>query len=146
MMSLISKLRKSRKGAAAVEFAMVLPPFLLLVFGIIEYGRLFWTTSALNDTAISTARCMGIPQNECTNGNVYTPADTQKFAIAKAAGWYITLNSSDITLDRNATCNSVPGFSSVTVHYTFETVIPQVIMSLAGGTKLSSTACYPNLN
>ena len=32
--------RKQRRGAATVEFAVVAPVFFLLVFGMIEYGRM----------------------------------------------------------------------------------------------------------
>jgi Flp pilus assembly protein TadG len=34
--------RKGNRGATVVEFAMVLPLFLLLLFGIIEFGRYFF--------------------------------------------------------------------------------------------------------
>jgi len=32
--------RRNRRATAAVEFAIVAPVFLLLVFGMIEYGRM----------------------------------------------------------------------------------------------------------
>ena len=32
--------RRNRRGTAAVEFALVAPVFFLLVFGMIEYGRM----------------------------------------------------------------------------------------------------------
>jgi Flp pilus assembly protein TadG len=34
---------KQRVGQATVEFALVLPLFVLLVFGVIDFGRLFFT-------------------------------------------------------------------------------------------------------
>ena len=36
---MFSSSRKNRRGAAVVEFAMVVPVFVLLVFGMIEFGR-----------------------------------------------------------------------------------------------------------
>jgi Flp pilus assembly protein TadG len=39
--------RKGCRGATVVEFAMVLPMFLLLLFGIIEFGRYFFVQHTL---------------------------------------------------------------------------------------------------
>lgn len=41
--------RKKRRGQSLVEFALVSPIFLLMVFGIIEGGRLVWTYHTLNN-------------------------------------------------------------------------------------------------
>jgi Flp pilus assembly protein TadG len=38
--------RRTDRGAAAVEFALVLVPLLVLVFGIIQYGLYFWAMQA----------------------------------------------------------------------------------------------------
>ena len=45
-----------QKGQSIVEFALVLPLFLLIVFGIINFGFLFADYVALNDVARSSAR------------------------------------------------------------------------------------------
>ncbi|SMO56675.1 TadE/TadG family type IV pilus assembly protein [Ruegeria faecimaris] len=37
--------RRQERGAALVELGMVIPLFLLLMFGIVDYGRLFWSTT-----------------------------------------------------------------------------------------------------
>ena len=49
-------MRKYNKGQALVEFALVLPFFLLLVFGIIYSGMLFYDYSTLSNVARSAAR------------------------------------------------------------------------------------------
>lgn len=48
--------RKNRRGAAAVEFALVAPVFFLLVFGMIEYGRMVMVQQLLTNAAREGAR------------------------------------------------------------------------------------------
>lgn len=48
--------RKKRRGAAAVEFAVVAPIFLLLVFGMIEYGRMVMVQQILVNASREGAR------------------------------------------------------------------------------------------
>jgi Flp pilus assembly protein TadG len=46
----------TRRGAAAVEMALVLPLFLLVVFGIVEFGRAFMVEHLLANAARVGAR------------------------------------------------------------------------------------------
>ena len=48
--------RSEQDGAAAVEFALVLPIFIFLLFGIIQYGFYFWTAETANSAAREAAR------------------------------------------------------------------------------------------
>ncbi|WP_374900891.1 TadE/TadG family type IV pilus assembly protein [Brucella endophytica] len=135
---------KSEAGVAAIEAALVLPVFLLLLFGIIEFGRLFWASHALQETATVTARCMGLPQLECSRNGTYDAALASEFAKNTSRGWFIALDPASIALDRDAECQGIGGFSSVALAYEFQTVVPKLIEALAGGTALKATACYPN--
>lgn len=47
----IGKLRKSEKGQALVELALVVPILLMLIFGITEFGRVFGTQLILLNSA-----------------------------------------------------------------------------------------------
>ncbi|MDN4172854.1 pilus assembly protein [Nocardioides sp. SOB77] len=47
-------------GAAAVEFALLLPLLLMLVFGIIQYGLYFWTMQGGSDIARDAARLSAV--------------------------------------------------------------------------------------
>lgn len=140
----IRNLFRTCSGASAVEFALVAPVFLLMLFGMIEFARLFWTTHALHETALATARCMGIPQLECEDGGAYSAENAIAFARSKAAGWLIELDLSAIVLDRNSSCHGVGGLSRVSIDYRFTTVVPNFLTSLAGGTQLKAEACYTN--
>lgn len=59
--------RRDRRGQALVEFALVLPMILLLVVGIIEFGRAWNDHQVITDAAREAAR-------KCV---VYDPATTQ---------------------------------------------------------------------
>ena len=48
--------RKNRRGAAVVEFAVVAPVFFLLVFGMIEYGRMVMVQQIITNASREGAR------------------------------------------------------------------------------------------
>lgn len=48
--------RRTQRGAAAVEFALIMPILLMLVFGAIQYGIYFWSSQGGSDAARSASR------------------------------------------------------------------------------------------
>lgn len=50
-------------GAAAVEFALIVPILILLLFGIFEFGRAYNTQISLSGAAREGARVMAISNN-----------------------------------------------------------------------------------
>src|SRR5689334_5864187 len=50
----------SEDGAAAVEFALVLLPLTLLIFGIVQYGFYFFASEAASSAADSAARRVSV--------------------------------------------------------------------------------------
>ncbi|MBL8583493.1 MAG: pilus assembly protein [Rhizobiaceae bacterium] len=144
MLSLASRFRRDRAGTSAVEFAILAGPLALLLFGSLEFGRLYWTRQALQETAIAGARCMGVKQSNCATNGVYSSALAKKFIkdIAEERG--LTLTDSDVILAPNTSCSGLSGFSSVTINYTFDTPLPSVIAALADGMALTASACFPN--
>jgi Flp pilus assembly protein TadG len=138
---------RSHGGATAVEFAAVLGPLMILIFGVFEFGRLLWTREALQETATAGARCMGMSATSCASGGTYNSGDSDTYIEGLANSWGVTLTAANITLNSNTTCAGVSaanGFSSVTITYTFQSVVPSLITALSGGTTLTSTACFPN--
>lgn len=66
---------RSEKGQAAVEFALVLPILLMLIFGIIDFGRVLYTKSALTSLSQEAARHASIyygSENDATLKNYVT--------------------------------------------------------------------------
>jgi Flp pilus assembly protein TadG len=56
----VAKQRAGERGAAAVEFALILPILLTLVFGIVEFGWAFGQQVSLGNAAREAARTMAI--------------------------------------------------------------------------------------
>lgn len=143
-MSVARIFRQDERGATAVEFALIALPLIMLLFGIIEYGRLQWTRGALESVATSGARCIGIGQTECALSGVYNAGRTQAFILQTASSFSIQLEPADITIDNSATCNGVTGFAEVTLRYTFETALPFIFGQLGTGVPLTAVECFPH--
>jgi Flp pilus assembly protein TadG len=63
---LIERMRAdSRKGSAAIEFAMVAPVFFVLLMGTMEAGIMFFAQSALQNALNDTARLVRTGQTAC---------------------------------------------------------------------------------
>ncbi|MGH7085335.1 MAG: TadE/TadG family type IV pilus assembly protein [Acetobacteraceae bacterium] len=138
------RLRRAEGGNVAIEFALVFPMFLALVFGTIEYGRLLWTREALQETATVGARCMALTQSACASGGSYNAANTTSYIQGVASHWGLTIPSGNITLNNNATCGGTTGFSAVLITTTFTSAVPRIVLLPAGGVTLNASACYPN--
>ena len=53
---MVLKKLKAQKGAAAIEFAIVLPLFIVLTFGIIEFGVIMYNKAILTNASREGAR------------------------------------------------------------------------------------------
>jgi Flp pilus assembly protein TadG len=60
-----SKPQRGQRGASAVEFALVVPFLLLIVFGIIVYGMVFAQSLSLSNAARQAARSGVIEGTTC---------------------------------------------------------------------------------
>jgi len=52
------------RGSSTVEFALVLPALMLVIFGIFEFGRMFMTYQMLNSAAREGARIAALPGSD----------------------------------------------------------------------------------
>jgi len=53
---------KSEKGQSVVEFALVLPVFIVIIFGIVEFGRLWETVNVVTSAAREGARVAAVSE------------------------------------------------------------------------------------
>jgi Flp pilus assembly protein TadG len=120
---------KSGSGQSLVEFALVVPLLLVLVFGIAEFGRAWMTRNILTGAAREAVRVLAVP---APAGGV-SAANTRANEILASAG--IT-TATVAVVDAGAAFGAV----SVTVNYNFPVVVVGFIPGLNNATfPLTST-------
>jgi Flp pilus assembly protein TadG len=79
-----SRRKRDRRGAAAVEFALVMLPLITLLLGTIQFGFYFFTSQSASSAARETARRLVV-------GDCRASGEAQNFAAGQA-------NVSNLTL------------------------------------------------
>jgi len=136
---------KNEKGASAVEFAIVLPMLVVLLFGIIEFSLLLYNKAMLTNASREGARLgivyTGDPGPDGVHGtadDVYHPPDIdiEQAVINYATNYLITfgsdiLDSADINITK--TGNSSGDELTVTVNYRYDFLVFPNVSDLIGG-------------
>jgi Flp pilus assembly protein TadG len=123
----LSTIWYDNRGASALEFALTAPVFFLFIFGIIEFGLLFWTQLGLQHGAELAARCASVYSLLRPNSNAIT-----SYAAQQAFG--LSLPSQTFTYSTPACGNQV------SASYAFQ--FPEVL-NLSPLT-LTAQACFPS--
>jgi Flp pilus assembly protein TadG len=115
------------RGAAAVEFALVLPLFLLLVFGIVDFSRAFNVQLTLSDAAAEGARALA------TGATATVAEDAARAALQSTA-----VPASAVTFPAPVACDGGPR-ASMTVATKFQFLTP-FVGPATGGLTITGTA------
>ena len=125
-----------KTGASAIEFAIILPVLILFLFGIIEFGILFYDKAVITNASREGARA----------GIVYrypdpvTEDEIQQVVHDYCAGHLITFAETP-----SLTISTTPGIEAgdpltVTVTYDYQfLVLPNFVTALTGGINLAAT-------
>lgn len=126
---------RDQKGVAAVEFAIILPVLILLVFGIIEFSLLLYDKQVITNASREGARA-GIvwADDRISDGEIMDVVDNYCLNYLITFG---TTNPPATTIVRTGL--SAGDNLTVTVTYDYDfLVLPNFIASLAGGKTLSA--------
>lgn len=114
--------KASEHGAVAVEFALLLPILIMLLLGIMEFGRAYNVQMSLTNAARESVRSMAI------SDNAFPVADKKAAALAaanKAVTFGATLTATNLEFNPTS-CAVAPGATppqiTVTVRYTLSTM------------------------
>jgi Flp pilus assembly protein TadG len=127
---------KGQRGAAAIEFAIVLPLLVLLVFGIIEFSFLLYDKSVITNASREGAR----------SGIVFQDPRLDDGGIAAVVNGYCQnhlITFGDATGANTVVLRGGSGSSgdplTVTVGYQYDfLVLPNFLTGLAGGINLTA--------
>lgn len=119
----------SKRGQALVEFAMVMPVFVLLLFALLDFGRVVYAMNTVNQASREAARFAAIEHSTAKYGEI------RALAIRMAPG--IGLNNGDVTGAGCADCfypdGTLPGGRAVVrVTKSIELITP-LLGNLLGG-------------
>ena len=84
---MLKKQLKNKKGQALVEMALVLPIFLLVVIGIIDFGMALHCWSSLNHQCVQAARLASKRSNQLLARNVHLPTTHTPLSKVQEVFW-----------------------------------------------------------
>ena len=137
MLRKLLPIKKSRRfdraddGAVAVEFALVIVPFLIMVFGIFETGQILWAGSQIDFHVDRVVREAAVDAS-ITTGEIET-------AIT---GALTDLNADMLTVEVRRAAGT-PDVVTVAVSYTHMPVTPFLFPE---GVPINHTTSYPMID
>jgi Flp pilus assembly protein TadG len=108
----MSRLLSCRKGTAAIEMAFVLPVLLLIILGILEFGRAMWTRQTMQ-FAVEQAARSALADSTLTSSQIVTLVDNN------------LLGMQGVTPTGVASSNASQ--VSITASYTFSFLVPGLL-------------------
>jgi Flp pilus assembly protein TadG len=115
----VLRLPADEAGTAAIEFAVVLPVFLAMLYGLLELGHYGYTTIALSDAARDGARWAMV--RGASSAAPATASDITNFVRGRIA----MLDPAQVTVTPSFTPNNKPGsVVNVQVSYAFAPFLP----------------------
>ncbi len=144
------RLHRDSRAVTTLEFALLAPALLVLVFGIIEFGRWIWTMQALQATAAQGARCMAVLSPSCTSGGTYSQSNTVLYVQHVASEW--GLSSATLVVNAPNHAATVPlngggvlsNLSEISLSYPFLSVVSGFLPGLTGTQTVTAQAYVPD--
>jgi Flp pilus assembly protein TadG len=136
------KFKKSEKGAAAVEFALVLPLLLVLVFGIIEFGFLIYNKAMITNASREGARFGIVFRPDKTGLNTIIENTVSAYLEDNSNNSFLvsfgTATPTTTTTPVDASTTVTGDYLTVTVSYPYQfLVVPNLITQLTGTVTLT---------
>lgn len=103
-------------GSPTTEFALVLPVFLLFLFGVIEFGRVLFTLATLHFAAAEATRFASV-NFPATNAEIQAAAADRMVLVDPAGITRLTVISQEVEADQTK-------LITVEIDYAFRPLLP----------------------
>jgi len=148
----VSRARRQGRGQALVEFALVVPLLLLLIFGIVDAGRLIFTYNTVSNAARNASRVAIVNQSTAGTETCDTTSPTAwAKGCAIQSGVSLGITEPDVSVEYhdainpNLPCATPPligCLAVVKVTGNFQPLTP-IIGQIIGPIALDSTSTVP---
>ena len=138
-MRYLARFGRDERGQALVEFALVLPILLILVLGIIEFGRAWNLHQTITHAAREGARLAAVFYPAVTQTQVETEV---KNSIASSG---FNPNDADITFDGFKTGRGLVVTVRIEMPFRFGFLAPFVKLASADGSNTINLATYARM-
>ena len=135
--NLLKRYRKNEDAATAVEFALVALPFLLMIFGVMEGGRVMWSMNGVQFAIEETSRYASI-------NSTLTNESFESYAQGKLAEMYVASTPLIVT-SSSVTTNGV-NFIEIDGTYTHSTMLNGFLPANFGNFEFTTSARKPVIN
>ena len=127
--------RDGEKGQALVEFSLILPVFLLLLFGLVDFGRGYYTWLVVTNAAREGARAAAVQSDNATiDAKLYG-----SFCSGYPSTSNCAIDASRVSVTKTNVQGTRGSETSVRVAFNFQYVTPiGNIMALVGGSSISA--------
>lgn len=135
-MKRVRRLGRDERGALVVEFALIVPILFFIVFGIVDFGRAYFTMNSLATAVREGARYGAVLETP----DVAPYPDSIKQHVKDFALTFggDSLRSSDVTTTLNKTAQTL----TVTARYTFRPITPLFAMIGRDSISMQQTAVF----
>jgi Flp pilus assembly protein TadG len=116
--------RDRSRGQSLVEFAVVFPIFILVLFGVIEFGFMLYSQMTVSNAAREAARVSVVDPDPCSIQDLANA--TARAAASGLNATYLTVTGAVASTGSPANCTTAKQGDSVTVtvQYTYHTFFP----------------------
>lgn len=119
-LSVRNPVHRIRPGQAIVEFALILPMFLFIVFGAIDFGRVIYTYAQMTNGVREGARFAMI---QC--GKSDAVPNTKALVRQKTPG--VGLSDANLGVSYSGSCLPPSNYVDVTATYQFRVIAQQIL-------------------
>lgn len=127
------RLRESEGGQTLVEFTLVLPFFLVLIFALVDFGRAYYTWQVVTNGAREGARAAAVQSDNATiDSKIYA-------SFCSSYPSDCGLDTSKLTITKTNVQGTRGSEVTVRLAYNFNWVTPMGnLLTLIGGSSLSA--------